>query len=196
MADAVATPIPDRHELRSSISPDLRALERYQIARRVCLIEDRARRLAGEHNEQSGAEQTCRSSQDLHRRQPRQGRGVCELIKPHVDGRTRKSADNREPAQGAENPRQRTAGAIVVAGRHRTPALRPRGSVWMRRTVHMPDLGLCSTDAAETVAGFGRFSGKGVVLGQMPVELSGKIKPTLDLGTMAGFQQLWWSELL
>ena len=117
-------------------------------------------------------------------------------IEPYVEGRSRKSADNGEPAQCAEEPRQRAAGAIMVAGRHRTPALRPGGSVCRRGAVQVPDLRLCSTDATESVAGFGRFSRKRVVLGQMTVELSGKIKPALDFGAMAGFQQLWWSELL
>jgi hypothetical protein len=182
--------------LLRSITPDLRALERYQIVRRVGLIEDRARRLAGEYHEQPGAEEAHRSSQNLHRRQPRQGGGVCDVIKPQVDGGSRKSADNCEPAQGAEEPRQRAAGAIVVAGRHRAPALRPRGSVRRRRPVHVPDLGLCGTDAAETIAGFGRFSRKSVMFGEMAVELSSKIQPALDFRAMAGFQQLWWSELL
>ena len=42
--------------LLRSVSPELCALERYQVARRVGLIEDRARRLAGKHHEQSGAD--------------------------------------------------------------------------------------------------------------------------------------------
>jgi hypothetical protein len=174
----------------ASVSPDLCAFERYQIARRIRLVEDRTRRLAGEHNKQSGAEHTRRASQDLHRRQTWQGRGVREMIKSHVEGGSRKAADNGEPAERAEEPGERAAGAIVVAGCYRTPPLRPRGSVCMRRTVHVPDLGLCGADAAQTVASFGRFSRKGIVLGQMTVELSSKIKSTLDLGAMARFQQL------
>ena len=118
------------------------------------------------------------------------------MIKPYVEGRSRKSTDNGEPAQCAEEPRQRAAGTIMVAGRHRTPALRPGGSVCRRGAVQVPDLRLCSADAAQTVAGFGRFSRKRVVLGQMTVELSSKVKSALDLGAMTGFQQLWWCELL